>query len=304
MTSYNYNSRHLALATLAGTTLGVCGTLVSLKYFKNRCNLLKYICPDTTTTTTTTTATNNTSSTTTATTQEAVTLSSLPSDLRSRISTCRTILFDLDGTLVESAQIWFELLNAAARHFGYPNIDRSQWESTFGQSMEKNVQLFMNGLNQQMFNDFCDEHYKDYIDYLEVLPGAVELLEMIKSHPNITMVVCTNCPRAITEIILSHCNFNGYFKHVVCAGDIAHTSLFPNMPAHPLAPKPSIDILVHGADLVNVHTSNCIFIGDSRFDMMAGKEANCITVGVFGIKSGHIQLKNIGEAMKLVELML
>jgi hypothetical protein len=46
------------------------------------------------------------------------------------------ILWDMDGTLVESKQIWWHLCNAAAVELGYGPLEYEQWEPTFGQSVD------------------------------------------------------------------------------------------------------------------------------------------------------------------------
>ena len=114
-----------------------------------------------------------------ANTTPAATPSNLTPQLRSRLSTARGILFDLDGTLVESAEIWYRLINGATTHFGYPPVDYSQWQATFGQSMEKNVEMWMVGLDQAQFNRYCDEHYADHLECLHILDGSMELLRLV-----------------------------------------------------------------------------------------------------------------------------
>ncbi len=46
------------------------------------------------------------------------------------------VLWDLDGTLVESKEIWWHLLNQGSKDLGYGGLVYAEWEPTYGQSME------------------------------------------------------------------------------------------------------------------------------------------------------------------------
>ena len=121
---------------------------------------------------------------------------------------------------------------------------------------------------------------------------------------------CADSPRKITEIILSHLNLHSYFAHVVCAGDTLPTSAvspaistasYPSSGYYSLQPKPAIDILLQGAHRLAVQARDCVFVGDSRYDMLSGRAAGCTTVGV-GIKTGDVYVKDTREAVTLFEL--
>lgn len=114
-----------------------------------------------------------------ANTTPAATVTNLPTPLRTRLSSARGVLFDLDGTLVESAEIWYRLINGASRHFGFDEVSYDEWKATFGQSMERNVEMWMAGLDQGKFNVYCDEHYADHLEHLHILGGSIDLLTLV-----------------------------------------------------------------------------------------------------------------------------
>jgi len=240
--------------------------------------------------------------------QHTPTPSSLPRSLSSRLSASGAILFDLDGTLVESAQIWYELINAAAIAFGYPSVQHAEWKQTFGQSMESNVKHWMAGLEQQRFNDYCDDHYGDWLHHLHMLDGSFELLQAARHRYKTRLAIVTNCPRKITQIILSHLQLEEYFSHTVCAGDsIPVSSLPPALRAkaggastYTLKPKPETDILLYGAHLLDASVTESVFVGDSRYDMEAGSAAGCLCVGV-GIATGDVFCDDTRAAVALFE---
>ena len=243
-------------------------------------------------------------------TSPAATVTNLPPTIRTRLSTAHGILFDLDGTLVESAEIWYRLISGASKHFGYDEVSYDEWKSTFGQSMEKNVEMWMVGLDQRRFNEYCDEHYADHLEHLHILDGSIDLLQLVnRKYGKQHVAIVTNCPRKITEIILAHLSLNQYFSHVVCAGDsIPSTTTSPLLSTannssvyYALQPKPATDILVQGAHQLGVAASDCVFAGDSKYDIVSGKAAGCVTVGV-GIVTGDVFVKDTREAVTLFGL--
>ena len=169
----------------------------------------------------------------------------LPPSLLTRLSTTTAVLYDLDGTLVESATIWYRLLHSAALHFGFRGVEYDDWKGTFGQSMEQNVDRWMKGLDQGVFNRYCDEHYADFLDDLHLLDGTIDLLTHTQQRYRGQIAIVTNCPRHITGLILSHLQLAPFFAHVVCAGDVHPTR-------GELKPKPATDILVVGAEKLGV----------------------------------------------------
>ncbi len=52
----------------------------------------------------------------------------------------RAVLFDLDGVLVDSYEVWFPLLNACARELGCPAIDRDRFRDAWGQGVQEDLE--------------------------------------------------------------------------------------------------------------------------------------------------------------------
>ena len=142
-----------------------------------------------------------------ANTTPAATPANLPTPLRTRLSTASGVLFDLDGTLVESAEIWYRLIDGASRHFGYSSVSRDEWQLTFGQSMERNVEMWMVGLDQHDFNRYCDEHYADHLEHLHILDGSIDLLQLVnRKYGKEHTAIITNwyaTAKTLTTIALS-----------------------------------------------------------------------------------------------------
>eukprot|EP00742_Colponemidia_sp_Colp-10_P011356 GILJ01012603.1.p1 GENE.GILJ01012603.1~~GILJ01012603.1.p1 ORF type:complete len:279 (+),score=29.46 GILJ01012603.1:47-838(+) len=209
------------------------------------------------------------------------------------VRTFKAVLFDLDGTLVESKEIWYELLGAARIRYNRERIPYDAWESTFGQSMEKNHELFFEHITLQELSAFCDDNYAEYIHMLSVLEGASETLSSLHQAYGGNVVCVTNCPRKITEMILEKSGFNKIFPHVVCAADIvSHPEMHGDI--RRLLPKPHPDTIVHACRLLGVNPTDCVFVGDTSNDILAAQAAGCYSVGV-RVQGGDKVIESIGE---------
>lgn len=237
-------------------------------------------------------------------------------------------LFDLDGTLVESKEIWYALLTSLSEHLGYGPLPREKWEPTFGQSMQQNRDLFYPNHPQSVVDAWCETHYGSYVDsHLHVLPGARDALAAVAARVGRDrMSICTNCPASITRQILLNCPMlNEFFsaQRTICAGSTVQltaasiaadstgclarlqlsedefTQLSEGCTVqYTLKPKPSSDIVYwacsHG--VLSALPSASMFVGDAKFDLMAAIPTGAFAVGI-GEKGagGHMHLQQIGE---------
>ena len=237
---------------------------------------------------------------------------------------CAAFLFDMDGTLVESKEIWYFL--------GYGGLQHDVWAPTYGQSMQQNRSMFFPDHAQSVIDDFCEEHYVDYIEHLRVLPGAEVALRAtlaaVGGDPT-RMAICTNCPLAITRLIVERCPVLREFfdaSRTVCTGTIVALDA-SSINAHPgqlskldlgashlecvsrgealeyvLSPKPSSDLIYAAAQVLGVPAAHCVFVGDSKFDLMASIAAGCFAIGIGDkAKGGHMHIDSIAQLTDKIE---
>jgi beta-phosphoglucomutase-like phosphatase (HAD superfamily) len=239
-------------------------------------------------------------------------------------STSSGVLFDLDGTLIESKQIWCDLLNSASISFGYGPIDYDVWEPTYGQSQASNREIFFPRHTQAEVDEYCNEHYIEFISALHVLPGAIATLHAVRSALGThSMAICTNCPRPITKIIIAAVpELLEFFSddRIICSGDhvqldratiephseLSRLSQLPASAAgsfeYKLIAKPDTDIIHFGCHQIGRRAEDCLFIGDSKYDIMSALAAGCFAIGI-GEKGrgGHMWVEDVlqlGENVK------
>eukprot|EP00388_Colpodella_angusta_P015006 GDKJ01037311.1.p1 GENE.GDKJ01037311.1~~GDKJ01037311.1.p1 ORF type:complete len:230 (-),score=39.53 GDKJ01037311.1:58-714(-) len=207
------------------------------------------------------------------------------------------ILFDMDGTLVESKEIWYELLRDATIHFGYEPLKHEIWEPTYGQPQQHNCDLFMPEVPVEKLQEFCNDKYGDHVHRVVTLDGAADVLQKAREVTKDRICIVTNCPRPQTELVVSGNAGAFLLDHFgvrfVCADDeMKDGSRIPG--------KPATVLLHEAANKIGVtDLSKCLMVGDSKFDMMAGKAAGCYSVGI-NVDGGDVKISCIKELIDVL----
>ena len=187
-----------------------------------------------------------------------------------------TILFDLDGTLVDTAPDLAHALNLQLIQHGkaplpYENI------RPFASHGSRGLVGLGFGITPQddSFIEMRDEYLSLYESvYMRspvLLLGIAELLQAIESK-GLTWGVVTNKPRRFTIGLIEsmRLNLENRAACIVCGDDAPQ-------------PKPSPATLMMACKQVGVESKNCMYVGDAERDMIAGKAAGMQTVvALFG----------------------
>ena len=110
------------------------------------------------------------------------------------------MLFDMDGVLLESDEAWFRVLNAAARHFRKPDIERERFKASWGQGVEADVRDFFPGCALAEVERFYEDHLLDFGEHVRADPTARETLMKLRgtSAPgDASGSICTSRPAVV-----------------------------------------------------------------------------------------------------------
>ena len=194
------------------------------------------------------------------------------------------IVWDLDGTLVDSAPDLASALNTVLDMRGFFTLSISEVRSMIGNGVPKLVERGFNAVGvrpdpaqlDELIAIFVKEYKACATDNTRPYPGVVEALQEIHSM-NIPMGVCTNKPEAFTRQILEGLSLSGYFSSVV-GGD--------STSARKPDPEPVLACL---RGLVTEPASS-LMIGDSVHDVHAAHAAG-VTIGVvpWGYRSAPVE---------------
>ena len=183
-----------------------------------------------------------------------------------------TILFDLDGTLVDTAPDLMNAHNHVMKKFGYETkstddirklvgqgakslIGRSVW----GQTKKEFSQVDDKKIKKEMVTEFIDFYGKNIVKESKLINGVYDFLKWSKEN-KISMGVCTNKPEHLAVDLLKQIKIYDFFEYV--AGSNTFDFCKPD-PRH----------LTNVIEIMQGDIKKSIMIGDSESDAKAAKEA-------------------------------
>lgn len=181
------------------------------------------------------------------------------------------VVFDLDGTLVDSRRDIAEAANYALEKAGLQRLPHDELESYVGDGapllMARAARLEVTDLKTAaMVADFLDYYAEHPIDHTTVMPGGLEALDALRELP---LGVCTNKPRRTSLAVLRGLGLEARFKGVVAGDDLPKR-------------KPDPAMVVESARLLGVAVQSIVMVGDGPQDVLSGRAAGAFTVGVRG----------------------
>jgi len=183
-----------------------------------------------------------------------------------------TILFDLDGTLVDTAPDLMRAHNHVMKKFGYPTksteeirnlvgkgagamIGRSIW----GQAKKEFGKVNDEKVKKEMVTEFVDFYGKNIINESTLIKGVKEFLNWCKDQ-SISMAVCTNKQEHLSNDLLKKIGIYDYFEYVAGSDTFDYC-------------KPDPRHLTTVVEILDGDIKKSIMIGDSETDANAAKAA-------------------------------
>ncbi|MBI5232771.1 MAG: HAD-IA family hydrolase [Deltaproteobacteria bacterium] len=204
----------------------------------------------------------------------------------------KLIIFDLDGTLIDSSADIAWAANKTLSQMGYPEMDAAAIKKCIGRGVRSLMSLLMPSEPSERIDlarDVFLEHYGSHLTVSTTLyPGTMDTLEYLKGAGK-NMAIVTNKPIGLTEAILDSLEIRDYFSAVL-GGD----SLLNKKPH----PEPLLKIL----DLLQTTLEDAVFIGDSRTDIETGHAASVATIGAaYGFR-GRKELEDAGCSIVIEDI--
>ena len=181
----------------------------------------------------------------------------------------RLLVFDLDGTLVDSKEDLANAVNVALESFDFPPLPHPTIYSYVGDGASALIGRALPprkaGLLPEVLDRFLAYYRRHLLDTTRAYPGVTG--ELRKWAGIYRMAVLTNKGVEMTREILSGLSLDGYFFEVL-GGDSFRTK------------KPDPEGLLHILREAGVEAEDAIMVGDSANDVRAGRAAGTVTCGV------------------------
>jgi len=195
------------------------------------------------------------------------------------------VLFDLDGTLIDSnyqhVDAWSKALSSAGIVIPTWKIHRRIGMSgkSFLRELLREIRRKHTRANLERLEKEHDQIFRRHIHRLVPLPGAVDLLKHLSRHC-VRIAIATTSGREQTSRLLRQINIPAATR-VVTGDDVEKA-------------KPSPDIFVVAAGTLNVPINNCIVVGDSAWDLLAAGRKSALGVGLLSGGYGQDELEQAG----------
>lgn len=180
------------------------------------------------------------------------------------------LIFDMDGTLVDSGQLhemaWIETLN----HYSIP-LDRALMRSLAGVPTLGTIEILLEKFQVRTTTPAAEiHHFKQRLvsENVASLVKPTALLDIVRRyHGKKPMAVGTGAQTAEALHILELCGLDQYVQTVVGADQVAN-------------PKPAPDTFLRCAELLGVSPRDCVVFEDAKLGMQAAVSAGMTVVDV------------------------
>jgi len=179
------------------------------------------------------------------------------------------VLFDMDGTLLDSEKVWDVALEDLAHSLG-GELSVQARQRMVGSSLARSMAIVHDDLgidaDPECSGAYITERTAElFRTDLVWKPGARELLVAVQAA-GLPAALVTSTHRMLTEIALDTLG-REFFAATVCGDEVPH-------------PKPAPDPYLIAASLLGADASRCIVIEDSPIGIAAGEAAGCAVLAV------------------------
>lgn len=183
-----------------------------------------------------------------------------PLQVNNFIENTFAFLFDLDGTLVLSNDIYFNVWNELLKSYNI-HVTNEIFETYIsGKNDETVLKTLIPNINKKTINLLTktkDELFIKYINDVTIIDGAIEFIKNLKLSGHKICIV-TNCNRLVAESILSHFHLDKYIDFLVIGNECSR-------------PKPYPDPYLHALELLNIKNEKSIIFEDSNSGFLSAK---------------------------------
>lgn len=186
------------------------------------------------------------------------------------VNTFAAILWDMDGTLVDSEPLWAQATYAMSEQMGRRLTPELQ-ATTMGGSVFSTVDICaahagLEHTDYEYWRGVLFAHVsKLFATDLTLRPGVSAMLATMHAAA-VPMAIATNTERVVAQPAIDHIG-NQWFQATVCGDEVP-------------TPKPSPDVYLRAAELLEVPIQRCLVFEDSLNGMRAGLASGATVVGI------------------------
>lgn len=195
-----------------------------------------------------------------------------PAQVNEYINNTFAFLFDLDGTLVNSDSLYFDIWKEILQEY-LIKFDREIFDTYIaGKDDNTVIRSLIPNLDNNIISSISTKKnslFVKHIKKLELISNSLQFVKSIKENGHKICIV-TNCNRVTAEYILSFFGFNLYVDYLVIGNECSN-------------PKPYPDPYKHALNLLNMQNNKAIIFEDSKSGILSAK--GVYPLSIIGIES-------------------
>lgn len=214
----------------------------------------------------------------------------------------KVVLFDLDGTLINSVDAYYNVVLTTFRQVGLPPVEKGRvlevmrfmkdpWESLVPEERPDRQELLekCKRIGREIF-------YQVFSEEVTLIDGSLRVVRELKNAGFIVGIVTSSFGTSVDY--LNRQGLKSYLDIIITSQDVPRK-------------KPAPDAILECLSRLGSSPKEAVYVGDSPVDIQAAKAAGTWTVGVLTGTSDYDTLTkeepdmiidNVGELLKLVEL--
>ncbi|ADN02366.1 HAD family hydrolase [Spirochaeta thermophila] len=182
----------------------------------------------------------------------------------------RAAIFDMDGTLVNSEDVYWDADCAFLDRYGIPHDDALR-EYMIGRGTKgfiewMRTQKEIPRSDEELAREKMEVFLAHARGRVQVFPEMRRLLGLLE-EAGMPCALASGSPRGIIEVLLEETGLAGFFRVVVSADEVAR-------------PKPAPDVFLEAAGRLGVEPGGCVVFEDSEPGVRAGLDAGMVCVAI------------------------
>ena len=186
----------------------------------------------------------------------------------------KSIIFDLEGTFVDTWRLYWEIFDETTTKLNLPRAPKQEFLTLLdqGYSLEEMFFKIYPSMDEKSLLNWLEEMhslYREREHLVPLMPGVEETLRLLKAR-GLRMAIFTSMvyPAALLWTWLDRLGIRDFFEVVITGTDVLR--------------KPAPDGIIKCLEKLEVLPYECMIVGDSQADIIAGRGAGVKTVAVTG----------------------
>jgi len=181
----------------------------------------------------------------------------------------RTVLFDLDGTILDTNELIFRSFEYAWTQKGWTHVTREQLTPYMGGKLTDMFRLVTGAGEaevEELIRLYREYNWAHHDELVCSFPYVRETMEELR-RAGVRMGVVTTKIRKTSEMGLKHCGLEQFIETIVSLDDVVHA-------------KPHPEPVLKALSLMKADPATTIMVGDSKADLLAARDAGVRSVAV------------------------